>query len=69
VMPPSSKDKEKKEEGSSKSKDEDQKSGEMVNPLPSNPTVQFFAQLFRDYVSRPCLGDLQSKSHPLYRGW
>jgi hypothetical protein len=49
VVPPSGKDKEKKEEGSGKSEDEDQKSGKMVNPPPFNPMAQFFAQFFRDY--------------------
>lgn len=37
VVPPSSKGKEKKEEGSGKSKNEDKKSGEMVNPPLFNP--------------------------------
>jgi hypothetical protein len=49
VVPPSGKGKEKKEEGSGKFEGEDQKSGEMVNPPPFNPTLQFFVQLFRDY--------------------
>jgi hypothetical protein len=49
VVTPSSKDKEKKEEWTSKFEDEDQKPGEVVNPPPFNPKVQFFAQFFQDY--------------------
>jgi hypothetical protein len=49
VVKSSGKGKEKKEEGTSKSDNEDQKHGEVVNPPPFNPTTQFFAQLFQDY--------------------
>jgi hypothetical protein len=49
VVDPSStsRDKEKKEEG--KSKEEEQKLGDLVNLPPFNPTSQFFIQLGRDY--------------------
>jgi hypothetical protein len=43
---PSSKGKEKKDEGTNKFEDEDQKLGEVVNPPPFNPMAEFFAQLF-----------------------
>jgi hypothetical protein len=42
-----SKDKEKNEEG--KSEEEEQKLGDVVNPPPFNPTLQFFIQLGHDY--------------------
>ena len=46
VVKPSNMGKEKKEEGTSKSNDEDQKPRKVVNPPLFNPTTQFFAQLF-----------------------
>jgi hypothetical protein len=49
VMKPFDKGKEKKEEGTSKSDDEDQKLRKVVNPPPFNPMAQFFAQLIREY--------------------
>jgi hypothetical protein len=45
VVAPSNKGKEKKEEGTNKSEDEDQKLREVVNPPPFNPKSQFFVQL------------------------
>jgi hypothetical protein len=46
LVTPSSKGKEKKDEGTNKFEDEDQKLGEVVNPPPFNPMAEFFAQLF-----------------------
>jgi hypothetical protein len=47
VVKPSGKGKEKKEEGTSKFDNEDQKPVKVVNPPSFNPTAQFFAQLYQ----------------------
>jgi hypothetical protein len=41
--------KEKEKKGEDKSKEEEQKPGNVVNPPPFNPTSQFFIQLSRGY--------------------